>query len=540
MSNMQHYGWSDDTEHERRHYYPADGVIKDIGVNYVDDERKKTARYMTDGRDSRELKGDDAREIQAKMGFYIGGNCGHQSGTFTFEGKEFPSFKPRGSGHSSFVYGETFYKWDDTAPIVWCEGEKDADTARERLGCFGVAIHSGTYLDGILPQHVEACRDRDVLVVVDDDDSGMKFGEARARAILGIAKSIRLFNPGLFRDADGKWHHTGDGFDLTDLYEREHGFIKAAGKLGMHAGEAKAASNVLSMFNDAPYWVMQIKVKPGDGPRMIADMEHSLVGTKSNLYERGGKIVTPRMETLSSGYRKETKVGRATKITASTLTVEFASTAAHYLKWDERKQGYKRTDPPEKVAKALIERGGNYRLPKLAGVYTCQTMRPDGTVLDKPGYDRETRLYLMGLPRIPKIDENPSFEAGKKAMETLDALLDEPADGPSRSVALSGILTTICRGSMPVAPMHAVTAPTPGSGKSYLIDVPSYILNGMPAASMTAGWGKDELEKQLGTEMIAGQQMIVIDNLNDEFWKRHSLPDDRAPMVFDPHLRQER
>jgi hypothetical protein len=69
---------------------------------------------------------------------------------------------------------------------------------------------------------------------------------------------------------------------------------------------------------------------------------------------------------------------------------------------------------------------------------------------------------------MPRIPTSPTRGDAEKAVKLLADLLREfPfANAASRAVALSMLLTPVLRGAMIVAPMHLVTAPQPGSGKT--------------------------------------------------------------------------
>src|SRR3954451_21121862 len=60
--------------------------------------------------------------------------------------------------------------------------------------------------------------------------------------------------------------------------------------------------------------------------------------------------------------------------------------------------------------------------------------------------------------------------------------------------------------------MHAFTAPTAGSGKSMLVDIASVIATGREAGVIAQGKTEEELEKRLGALLLAGEQMIAVDN----------------------------
>lgn len=77
-------------------------------------------------------------------------------------------------------------------------------------------------------------------------------------------------------------------------------------------------------------------------------------------------------------------------------------------------------------------------------------------------------------------------------------------------------MTPVARGAMQVAPLHAADAPEAGSGKSYLFDVASAIATGEIAPAIAAGRDEEETEKRLVAELMTGQPIISIDNLNGE------------------------
>ncbi len=71
--------------------------------------------------------------------------------------------------------------------------------------------------------------------------------------------------------------------------------------------------------------------------------------------------------------------------------------AATFQKFDARMKGgggLKRVDPPKDVVKTLIERGYSLKLPILVGVVNCPQLVVDGRILDKPGYDARTGIFL--------------------------------------------------------------------------------------------------------------------------------------------------
>jgi putative DNA primase/helicase len=116
------------------------------------------------------------------------------------------------------------------------------------------------------------------------------------------------------------------------------------------------------------------------------------------------------------------------------------------------------------------------------------------------------------------IPSHPTKGDAQAALGLLLGLLNEfPfVDEVSKSVALSAMMTPAVRAAISVAPLHAFTSPTPGSGKSYLVDVVSAIYSGKPCPVIGKGETNSELEKRLHTSLVAGHPIVNIDNVNGE------------------------
>ena len=190
------------------------------------------------------------------------------------------------------------------------------------------------------------------------------------------------------------------------------------------------------------------------------------------------------------------------------------------MKYDARSRKWKDIHPPVDAAQVLLKRFGDWNFPVIAGIISTPTLRPDGTILQVAGYDPATQLLLIDPPAMPDIPEKPTRDDALAALKLLNDLLFEfrfdDDDGVSRSVALSAIISTVCRGAYPVVPMHMIDAPAAGSGKSYLLSTVSRIATGQPMPVLGAGKTEEELEKRLGAAVIHGQSLVCIDNVVGE------------------------
>jgi putative DNA primase/helicase len=249
---------------------------------------------------------------------------------------------------------------------------------------------------------------------------------------------------------------------------------------------------------------------------LATEAEQALLAADVPLYSRGGELVRPIVESVRALRGGTTNVTRLRPVNVSMLC-DYLSRSALWKK--EGKKGiWIPIDPPSNLAQIILSRDGEWKFRRLTGIITTPTMRPDSSILCVPGHDQATGLLLVSPPPMPSIPEKPSRDDALTALAMLKALLVEfpfltDAD---RSVALSALMTPIVRGAMPVVPLHAFTAPEAGTGKSYIVDLSSAIATGEVSPAMAAGRDEAETETRLGAELISGQPIISIDNLNGD------------------------
>ena len=134
-------------------------------------------------------------------------------------------------------------------------------------------------------------------------------------------------------------------------------------------------------------------------------------------------------------------------------------------------------------------------------------------------YRSGLRPAIGALPagdlQLPPIPERPTKEQARAALDMLIDLLSEfPfAKTIDRSVALAGLLTAHVRGSLPTAPVILVRADTPGTGKSYLVDLFAMISTGRLCPVITASKNAEETEKRLGAVLLGGTNIVSLDNV---------------------------
>lgn len=242
----------------------------------------------------------------------------------------------------------------------------------------------------------------------------------------------------------------------------------------------------------------------------------ALSAAKVPFYQRDKSMVRTALSKAKTSDGKVIEVPSIVNVSLPILGRALGSTA----EWERLSKAGDaiRIDPPKEVVEQIAAMSGDWPFPPISGVISTQTMRPDGTILDTPGYDEMTGLVLVAPPKMDPIPQNPSRVEALLALGELKFLLKEfPfADEISRAVALSMILTTVLRGALlPAVPMHVATAPQPGTGKSYLSDIASAIATGERCAVIAQAPNPEETEKRLIGAALSGQPIIAIDNVSE-------------------------
>ena len=263
-----------------------------------------------------------------------------------------------------------------------------------------------------------------------------------------------------------------------------------------------------------------IQIMDGQLLRILGETEDALLASGLPIFSRAGMLVEPVAENMSASDGQKTVVARLRELSPESFLGPAAESAA-FQKYDRKRNQWVDTDPPLRHVRVILASERRWRFPHVSGVITTPTLRPDGSLLADPGYDPETELYLLPGLQLPPISEHPTKDQALAAFKLLIDLLSEFSfkriggdheKRLNRSVALSGLLTALVRGSLPTAPMHLIAAHMAGTGKSYLVDTAAMIATGRLCPVITALKSVEETEKRLGSIILSGIPMISLDN----------------------------
>lgn len=280
----------------------------------------------------------------------------------------------------------------------------------------------------------------------------------------------------------------------------------------------------------------QLQVIASDLPAS-ARAVRDVLAQSGSLFDRGGVVV--RLAQAADGGPPI-----AIEVTPNGIVCE---THQHCQPMAWQGEQLKPVTLPERVAKMFLDMRGGWNLPPLDGIATSPLLQADGTLCAHEGYDLASRLWCTNVPNL-MLPERPSRQDAEAALLSLrrafctfpfgDApraperqghpptidlnqapLLDETA-------ALAGLLTAVCRPSLPLAPGLVATAPAisgAGAGKGLLVRAISLIAFGVPPRAFTAGSEKNELDKRLVAELIEAAPAVFLDNVNGVALRSNTL-----------------
>jgi putative DNA primase/helicase len=249
----------------------------------------------------------------------------------------------------------------------------------------------------------------------------------------------------------------------------------------------------------------------------LDEIEQALLDQRIGIFQRNGELVMPGAVSIEVRNGETIEAFGLIEISAGSL-VEIITSSAMLAKYDGRTKAIVPINCPPQIADAYMKRKGRWALRPLTGIANAPTLRPDGSLLDQPGYDPATGLLYIPQPGVvfPAIPENPTRADALDALAALDELICKyPFVSPeARSVAIAAILTAVIRRMLPTAPGFGFTSPVPGSGKGLLCDTIAYLAHGRQPSSLTQG-SEEETEKRISSALMRGDPVISIDNITE-------------------------
>jgi hypothetical protein len=159
----------------------------------------------------------------------------------------------------------------------------------------------------------------------------------------------------------------------------------------------------------------------------------------------------------------------------------------------------------------------NAQLLPLLSISRTPVLRMNGSVLEKPGYDRATGIYYAPEIEFPAVPERPTRDDARRGYERLcRPFRGFPfATEADKAAVVGEVLTLLTRHLVPRAPAFLHNATEAGSGKTKLFDTVAIIALGSNPALLNADILDDETElrKVLTTLTLSAAPLAVFDNV---------------------------
>ena len=178
--------------------------------------------------------------------------------------------------------------------------------------------------------------------------------------------------------------------------------------------------------------------------------------------------------------------------------------------------------PPTWAVKETASRCNWPAVRHLEAIVETPILRHDGSIFGEPGYDPITGVVYEPtasiVDTIPKVPTSPTTEQISAAVATiLEVVRDFPFATPAHQSAwLAAVLTPFARFAFRgPAPLFLIDANVRGAGKSLLCDLVGLIVSGREMARMVNTRAEDEMRKRITAIAIAGDPLVLIDNIGD-------------------------
>lgn len=264
------------------------------------------------------------------------------------------------------------------------------------------------------------------------------------------------------------------------------------------------------------------RINVDSGPRAIRSLSAALLGgLLPDTYVQDGELV--HMQTVSGGVGEPAADEdsplpvAACRLTPASLARLLAQHAFVYKRVPRRDgSGWVEieTIPRSDVLSAVLSSRSWPGMPPLRGIIGAPVLRRDGTLLQKPGYDPATGLYLATRVRLDPIPDEPTPAQVRAARSFLLGrfLRDFPwASQADRANYVALLATPVLRHYLrSLIPFALIDATMPASGKTILTAGP-----GMLYGQRILPWPDDdnELRKAITAVLADVVGCVVFDNL---------------------------
>jgi len=268
------------------------------------------------------------------------------------------------------------------------------------------------------------------------------------------------------------------------------------------------------------------RIKAGSPPATIRAITAAIDSEKiPDLFVSDGRIVhigevSGSASAIAGGADEDSPLPvTATEVQAPELAALLASSTYTYTVKVGRdgEETEEEVTPPPNLLKAVLAPKKWPTLSPFRGIAGAPLLRPDGTLLQDPGYDARTGLYLASKIPLGRVPERPTDQQAEDARSFLldrflcDFLWVDEAD---RANYIGVLVTPILRKfTRALSPFVVYTATMPSSGKTILTGGPG-MLYGQRVLTWPEGDGSDaDLKKSITSVFGDPVGTVIFDNL---------------------------
>jgi hypothetical protein len=285
----------------------------------------------------------------------------------------------------------------------------------------------------------------------------------------------------------------------------------------------------------------RLLIENADPDRTVVALRDILSGS-GGLYDRGVPVRLAQDQILG---------GTVVQIMTPDSLVLMAHTVCR--PYERKEEGGEVLDVniqlPRKVAVMYLDWRGGWNLPPLNGIASAPMLEEDGTILSAQGYDQASAMWRENVPDLTGlVPKQPTWNDAAAALrlirETFKTFCFADAEtvsdnksglelvdtntppGKDESGFLNALLTAVCRPSLHLAPgviLSAAPMSGAGAGKGLLARCISIIAFGREPQAVTSGANAEELEKRIASELIEGNPVLFLDNLNNKAFRSDLL-----------------
>ncbi|MCG2683977.1 MAG: hypothetical protein L6306_10230 [Planctomycetales bacterium] len=425
-----------------------------------------------------------------------------------FDPKDFRQRRPKEGGGWEWKLGDTrrvLYRLPellaaDKATIIYIvEGEKDTG----RLNALGLVATTcpGGAGKWRRAEYNTYLRGRRVVILPDADGPGRKHAQQVATSLHGVAASVKVL----------ELPELAEKQDVSDWLDAGHAAEELSELAAATAEWAPTDSTDLELTDRSTIIV------GADEPRVVDEAVVAL-STCKNVYQRGCLVHIIEGTEPPRGIVRPKESPRIAPMKHARIRELLAASAKWLRPASEGKM--ERIHPPDWCVKAIDARGQWEGIRRLEAVVETPVLRANGTVLQTPGYDPQTGIVFRPECNFPPIPEQPTAaDAANAVCALVEVVEDFPfATEANRAAWLASLLTPLARYAFHgPAPLFLHDANVRGCGKSLLTDATAIIVSGRDMARMSQPRDDDEFRKRITALAVAGEPLILIDNVAGSF-----------------------